>query len=197
MMKKPTDAEIENEPMFYQMPSEIAINIGNDLTRDFVRALPGASNDWVIDTRSMLLQPGMWPCIPGWHLDFCPRGEDGQPVLAAATSLPMFMQYFGPCPTEYLVRPHDQVKGLGSYLPVYHRASLEIEDGINEGLLSTIFVPEGEVFAFSGRHWHRGTQAEVGGWRWFARAVPKAVVPNPGSKVRKQIQVYVPDNYGW
>lgn len=33
---------------------------------------------YVVDVKTHMLMPKMWPCIPGWHCDFVPR-VDGKP----------------------------------------------------------------------------------------------------------------------
>jgi hypothetical protein len=74
---------IKNEPMFFSADSDFVKEHGGPITRRFLASMPSdwiAARDLIWDSRSHMLMPGWYPCIPGWHLDDIPRTRpDGQP----------------------------------------------------------------------------------------------------------------------
>src|SRR5262249_36308588 len=77
-----TPEQVKAEPTFFAAGIDFARRHGGPITHAVLDALP---DDWraaglVIDSRTHLLMPGWFPCIPGWHLDDVPRTRsDGQP----------------------------------------------------------------------------------------------------------------------
>lgn len=203
--------EIKNEPMLFNCDLNGAGVLGGPLTSEFISLLP---DDWkraelVIDSRTHMLMPGWYPCIPGWHHDDVPRTRaDGQPNYdEGQLRSEHIMALVGGeiCATEFALGAVDLVvPELGK--TIYEEWDRDIELLVNNGAMKRESVPTNRLIHFDDRSFHRGTPAIAGGWRWFIRAsryfdkdgTPVAR-PNPRTnEIRKQSQVYMPTiNAGW
>lgn len=72
---QPDDAEIRDTPSLFNASLEDALRYGGELTRAALSAMsiPGDRKHIIVDTKTHMLMPGMWPAIPGWHTDGVPR----------------------------------------------------------------------------------------------------------------------------
>lgn len=131
-------------------------------------------NDYVVDVKVHMLMPGQWPCIPNWHRDFIPRGEDGKrvPAKEGITGEKMFAWISGGPLTEF------KNKDKRCY-----------------------FVEPEKWHSFTQHDIHRGTMSDIHTWRCFIRVIPKKFIHpttiNVGTK-RNHIQVYLDANkFNW
>jgi hypothetical protein len=203
--------EIKNEPMLFNCDFAAANELGGPLTDEFISLLP---DDWkniplVIDSRTHMLMPGWYPCIPGWHHDDVPRTRaDGQPNYdEGQLRSEHIMALVGGeiCATEFAVGEVDLiVPKLGK--TIYEDWDRDVELLVNNGAMTRESVPTNRLIHFDDRAFHRGTPAIASGWRWFIRASRyfdkdgnPVDRPNPRTnEIRKQSQVYMPTiNAGW
>jgi hypothetical protein len=76
------EEEVKDETMLFNCGLNESHAMGDNITKDFIEALP---DDWfdgpvIVDSRTHMLMPGWHTCIPGWHHDDVPRTRsDGQP----------------------------------------------------------------------------------------------------------------------
>ena len=201
---------IKNEPMLFNCDLRGASLVAGDLTASFINLLPEdwIASDLVIDSRTHMLMPGWYPCIPGWHHDDVPRTRaDGQPNYDEGQMRAQhIMALIGGdiCPTEFAI-------GSASFeIPetgvIYEKWHNEVERHLESVNLVRVRAPTNKLIMFDDRTWHRGTQATKSGWRWFIRASryfgpdgKPMSRPNPRTnEVRNQVQVYMPAvNAGW
>lgn len=203
--------EIKNEPMLFGASNDFAARAGGRITREFLQSIYNVwgASEIVIDSRVHMLKKGWYPCIPGWHLDDFLRGP--------LTNQPMI---FDPRveKTEHILAVIDG--GTGS-LTEFLEASINIPDDIvdtAQKIHSTVYgvihdlieverdwlpwasfskVEPNTMVQFNGHTFHRGLPAARDGWRFFIRAT-RLSTRVPTNEVRKQTQVYIPnENEGW
>jgi hypothetical protein len=203
LTRAPNQEEIRLLPQFFRADYDMVYRRGGLLLRQCLEALPLAGGfKWIsIDSRSHMLMPGMYPCIPGWHCDdFC-RGPDGQPDLVNLTEKAQSVHYsvvFGLSAfTEFIVEPFElpDPKELDnpSSLPVY----AVYDQRICALDVKTRLVRDGEMVRFGPLAFHRGTPATAAGWRYFLR-VTQSNHWEPKNEIRTQSQVYIPQGaYSW
>lgn len=122
-----TNAVIEDEPMLFGASWDFARKNGGPLTTRVMNLLKGEANFLplltdqalkgyhpVIDTKTVLLQPGQYPCIGGWHCDGVIRRAVGeQPDLSTLNedvrhficTVSDASSYDDHCGTELLTKP--------------------------------------------------------------------------------------------
>lgn len=192
---------VKREPMLFSASVGYAMEQGSSLTREFIRALPEGWREGptIIDSRTHMLMPGWYPCIPGWHLDDVPRTRpDGQPdhenpeyraehVMALWGSASV---------TSFLtgdIELSEPESGDATY-SVWHAI---LEDRIRRGELQEHQALTRRLIFFNWQTFHKGNPATKAGWRFFIRATrnTKRQVLN---ERRAQVQVYLPAvNAGW
>lgn len=206
------EADIKSEPMFFKGSAMRAIagELGSmPITAAFLAEVEkrwGTLANVLFDSRSHMLMPGMFPCIPGWHTDEAPRPDHlgGQPnleceefqaqhMLAVVDTCTGSFTEFAPSPFTLDVRALEAL-AAETNRTVYKLADAEVSKmGLNAAR-----VGNGEVVEFDCFSWHRGMAAKRRGWRFFIRATkgsPNRVALN---ERRTQVQVYLPDlTVGW
>lgn len=201
---------IKNEPMMFSADLEFAEEHGGIITRQFVSMLRNryCEDVWIIDSRTHMLMPNWYPCIPGWHHDDVIRDRpDGQPnydptpsgrqrnhsehVMAVfgTTAMPQFaVQEKMVLEVDYTVDP-----ASGKMKNIYN----QFDDQLVKMNPATYTVQSGEVIEFTWQDIHRGMPATENGWRFFIRASSNTKRPF-FNELRKQVQVYLPTpNEGW
>lgn len=81
--------------------------------RPLIATFPDDPALYTWDVKVHLLMPRMFPCIPNWHQDFCPRVGGIQRPEQAPGDVAMFMWLSGPPLTEFrggFVRPREWVR---------------------------------------------------------------------------------------
>lgn len=186
--------DIRHEPLFFGANLDFAYRRGGPITESFIEALPEGwtGPDVILDTRAHMLQPGWWPCIPGWHHDDVPRGADGQPNYDTPeyrAQHVMGLVNGDLCPTIYLKPGHVTVpvppKGAVTY-GFWHPMISELAHA--RGIME---APDCTLLFFDTHTWHTGQASKGQGWRWFARATKNTTRPFHND-VRTQVNVYVP-----
>lgn len=169
---------------------------------------PESINNYIVDSKVVQLMKGMYPCIPGWHLDEVRRDENGQ--LDYNNNEWMKQHYmmlidFGTGSlTEFYERPrHEYIKQMKGYDDLNDLINSEIEYERNTQkqrlelekrpfISSKIETCEsGKIYNFDCQDPHRGTPAKANGWRYFIRATynSQRKIMN---QLRPQTQVYIP-----
>lgn len=122
------------------------------------------------DVKVHMLMPNQFPCIPNWHHDMVPRGEDGKQDYSKVQPYElMYLWVSGPPLTLFKTE----------------KGEVEIEPQKWE--------------AFNQLDLHRGQMSKEFCWRGFIRAVPHSIMkPKEGDKLRRHSQVYLDsENFKW
>ncbi len=187
-----TPQEIENEPILFQSSFEFAMENGGPITREFLQTLPSDQNV-IIDSRVHLLQPTWCPAILGYHLDHIPRSlPNAQPDLTQTVKQDHYMAVIGngisspEFVTQEITLEIDETK------PIYPQCDAQI-NALNPDRMQ---VMDNNVWRFGPQSFHRATPAIKEGWRFFVRASFNTDVV-PKNKIRKQVQVYLPNTRTW
>lgn len=195
-----SQADVKNEPMLFNCDTHAAAELGGPITREFLRLLaPEFREHGVVDTRSHMLMPGWYPCIPGWHHDDVPRStRTGQPDYANPAYFSrhcMALVNGDVCPTEFLVGdievPEPNIARV-----IYRDWDDHLESqGKQQG--QRVSAPDRQLVYFDCNTFHRGTAAVASGWRWFGR-VSIDTARKPTNELRRQVQIYMGVvNSGW
>lgn len=148
----------------------------------------------VVDTRSHMLMPGMYPAIPGWHCDAYPRkGYNGQPDLKAAhPNTPHYAMHLSTHPDGVSRTEFTNVQ-LDTSIDEAH-VWYDVDRQMNVGSSNNKQYRDGELVRFTQPTLHRVMPAEVKGWRWWFRM--SAYYRPPPNEIRRQVQVYTTER-GW
>lgn len=202
----PSMKVIQNEPMLHSSDIEFALAKGGDLTRmllnlssvkAFIKNCP-KERYLVLDSRTMMLMPGMYPAIPGWHCDAVKRpSATAQPdleivdPLTAHLALHFSSRYVGKgtvtstyFANEPLTIDVDKDKVWGS-----------VDNAVNQRRLRYSKAEDGELWWFNRDTLHRASASVARGWRWWVRLSYYHTAPRP--QVRTQVQVYTTPATGW
>lgn len=149
----------------------------------------------VVDTRSHMLMPGMYPAIPGWHCDAYPRHEyNSQPDLGAAN----------PKTPHYVLHLSDHVDGVSRTIFAERSLSTLVSDkevwrsvdlAARHRNIGEYQFRDGVLVKFLQPTLHRAEMATHRGWRWWFRM--SAYYQPPVNEIRKQVQVYTTEGGGW
>lgn len=200
-----TPEMIKNEPMFFSASLEYIEVRGGALTQFVLSKLRDILYDselrplheFIIDSRSHMLMPGFYPCIPGWHHDDVPRTrKDGQPnyenpeyksnhlmVVIGKTAMPQFL------------RTTTVLPDIPEGRTIYQAWDRMINAAHSEDDFYTI--GSGDIYEFDYQTFHRGMPAKLHGWRYFIRFSwnTERQITN---EIRNQVQCYLSDpSLGW
>lgn len=204
-MREYSEEQIKKEPMLFSCDFDFAMAYGGPITREFLTILffkerAWKRKDFVFDSRSHMLMPGFWPCIPGWHHDDVPRDRsDGQPDYYS----PQYKAKHCMALVNGDVAPTDFALGYGEFqeIPVgqkyYKEWHPHVERMIKDKTLYHFKAPSNKLIYFDWNTWHKGSKAVKAGWRWFGRASINTNRPIK-NEIRTQVQVYVDlEEQGW
>jgi hypothetical protein len=200
---------IKAEPMVFSASPEFAYQNGGIITATILNNLrdrgvclnPMTSPDRIkyypiIDTKVVMLMPGMLPCIGGWHCDATPRNEYGQPdldqVINHSTSFLCVLDNTGSL-TE--VPDVDVIEMPKDYIDQFHVWKSVNRLMENHVTYFPIKIPSGQITRIPSNCLHRGTPAGHRGWRYFFRMT--YMNHRPFNKVRTQVNVYTDMSAGW
>lgn len=199
----PNDAEtIKGLPNLYRYDINLAIKEFPVLESVFseMKKHQGSYTHSSIDSRGAMLNPGWYPCIPGWHCDDFYRPTGKQPALSQVAELApqkhMLFILGDNSRTEFL---NDKEISLPSEneLDLTKRNLYSYYDEIICNREMEFFkVDENTLYEFSPITFHRGTEATKSGWRWFLRCT-FSNHRAPKNEIRNQIQIYLDPNKGW
>ena len=191
-------SDIEAEPMLFSASFDFAREKGGSLTQkclDVIEPIVLKNTIHVIDTKSVMLMPGMYPSIPGWHCDGVIRAKDGdQPDISKMNRDVL----------HYIVMISSDENGVSNTRLLSERVQLEIDPNrvwgsLNEELEKkdplSVCVPDGRVVRFTQDTPHRAEPAHSKGWRFFFRCSEYHMPPM--NKIRHQVQVYTTPQNGW
>ena len=201
--KQPNQNEIRMLPQFFHADPSAVHRVGGPFLRHFLERVPltGKFKYVSIDTRTHMLMPRMFPCIPGWHCDDFYRHGGRQPdlvnVMEEAPSMHHAVVFGNTSLTEFVAEPielpaPDEISNPDDrpIYSLYHRM-------IEERGPSVRPVQSGEVVTFGPLVFHRGIQASEAGWRHFIR-LTESDHWKPANEIRMQTQVYLTDPfYEW
>ncbi len=184
---------IRNEPMLFSASVDFAKINGGPITNAFLYYIVG--DDWIVDSKTVMLMRGMFPCIPGWHHDDVPRTRaDGQPNYDTPEyrSEHIASVVGDASLTEYISQAVEVPEiPIGRKIYQAWDRYLEALDPLRQQ------VSSGDVVSFSWQTFHRGMKATKNGWRFFIRASRNTTRPFK-NEIRKQVQVYLDDaSLGW
>ncbi len=202
---------IKNEPMLFDASIDYAYKNGGRITRAVLEVvLNDMQNSSVgfgmgisgyiphIDTKSVMLMPGMYPCIGGWHCDAVPRNvSTGQPDVDAISEnaihylVSVNSNVDEPCNTQFIAEPlHCEIDPENG-TPIW----AQVNASANASNIKTYEVDNGDVVRFTRDSLHRGTAAKAPTWRYFFRL--SHTKNEPRNEIRNQVQVYTDINNGW
>jgi len=146
-----------------------------------------------IDLKVTMLNPGWYPCIPGWHLDDFWR-KNGQPALEEldihGSIHYMFFTEGGDSSTQFMIGPHilppPSEKDPSENVYGYYNRIIESDKA---KIVSTL--EPNRLYMFKCIDFHRGTPAKSSGWRIFFR-LTQSNHRVPFNQIRQQVQVYIP-----
>lgn len=204
-----TRVSIKDEPMLYGASWNFAKENGGTITKfvmqvieddvkETMSVMAQAGYHPIIDTKSVLLMPGQYPCIPGWHCDGVVREEQGsQPNLNTLNDPIVHYLYTlsdclaaGHASTSYMV---DEIGIRESSVEKYN--VWKSVDSLVRGLSEERALPRGKVLRFYRDTLHKCGPAPTRQWRYFFRC---SFYHMPAmNEIRQQVQVYTDINQGW
>lgn len=198
----PSEGQIREIPQLYRADMEFAYKFGGPYIQKFLKDFKPLRFEHIsIDVKVHMLQPGWFPCIPGWHLDDFWRPNGGQPDLNTLHEHPSVhtMVVWGDAALpEFLEGPVELPQASELVTPgqnLYAAYNLAIE----AAKLPRKAVQPGVKYKFTHLDFHRGVAATKPGWRCFVR-ITESDHREPKNEIRSQSQVYIPtsDLYkGW
>lgn len=148
----------------------------------------------VIDTKSVLLMKGQYPCIPGWHCDGVIRSSaDSQPNLDTLDE--PIMHFICTITEEDLHIPTLVVDESVTMNIDTTKVWYSVDRGVQAIRPSITVLDNGGIYQFNRATIHKGTSAEHKAWRFFFRL---SFYHMPCmEEIRKQVQVYTTTSLGW
>lgn len=194
----PIAADIRPEPILHQCDVDYAYINGGDITQAFINALPDnlfpqGNDGWhlLIDQRIHELRRGHYPAIPGWHLDWTPRIENG--TKPDFDNIPNYNQALLIIAMSSLTEFIRDEFYLPSEVETFEEADALL-NGLTGGIqpsTGTFSVKNGDITTFTSYDWHRAVPStEDKEWRLMLRA--SKVHRRPVNDIRGTAQVYIP-----
>jgi hypothetical protein len=201
----PTVEQIHNETMLFSASWDFAREHGGPLTQEVLNVFPKdnlpPSDDLnlVIDTRCHMLMRGMLPAIGGWHCDDFPRGKKySQPDLSQPN----------PSMRHYTITLSTHQDGASNTLFLTKPLRLRVEDPERVWKSVHMAVEKSDIpsdaffrsedrvlYEFNQDTIHKAERCQNPGWRFFMRL--SWTFRKPQDKIRRQVQVYLPEVEGW
>lgn len=163
------------------------------MSNHIYRVFPLKDYYTVIDTKVVMLMPGMYPAIPGWHCDAVPREDvHGQPDLTKMDN----EQYHFVCSMSN-IPDGSRTDIITASLEIPYD-ELHVWKSVSENVPPKILVKQvqnNELVVFSTPTIHRATPATKREFRFFFRL--SYYRKPPQNKIRHQVQVYTTEHGGW
>jgi len=214
-IEPPSQTEVKSSTQMVNASLDDALKYGGDLTRLAISQmnLRFDRKYVVVDTKVHMLMPGMSPAIPGWHTDGAPRDEKFSPIGSGPPNMFLQNQLISP-------RYHLMVTDGGNSFTEFLKQSLTIRvplhpkpslynhltryvDSLYEDTPNKDYIDiawPNQIYEFDWWNLHRGVPAKEKGWRYLIR-VTESDYLEPWTDLRDilrtQIQVYVPETFGW
>jgi hypothetical protein len=199
-----SNVDIRHLPQFYRADMDMVWRLGGRLYRDVLGQL-GFASKWKyisVDSRTSMLMPGMFPCIPGWHCDdfYRPSGHTDLRSLMEQAPSEHAMLLVGDCSRTVFLNEAIEWNPP-DYGGVHAHAHRFIEKQIEKADVykrpRRVLVEPGSLTWFGPLSWHKGTAATKQGWRHFLR-ITGSHHYEPQNELRTQTQVYLLDEgAGW
>lgn len=208
-----TQDDIKDTPGLWNAPLDVATLLGGRITQAALASM-NLGFDYkhiIVDVKTHLLQPGMFPAIPGWHTDGVPRGGSlspakGLPDITKQTQArsPRYhlMILGADCPTIF-------IKNRNVVLEVPDEPSTNLYKNISEqcassrssGNIETYEITPGVIYEWDWWELHTAQASKSAGWRYLIR-VTETDYLEPQKDLnqifRKQQQVFLTsDKFGW
>lgn len=211
-IEQPSTDTLKNTPQLWNASLDDALRYGGDLTKAAIGSmnLKFDRKYIVVDTKIHMLMPKFYPAIPNWHTDGVPRGKELKPEVKdypnileqqnMTTSRYHLLVTGEGCLTQFINKPlmldcyegsenYNLYEDIGSQLKKYNKEDLDI-----------VTVPACTSVEWDWWNIHRGVQATKHEWRYLIR-VTETDHLQPQTDLRQilrtQIQVYVPESFGW
>lgn len=191
----PSDAQIEQEPMFYRASAHYAQRHGGPCTLralyELARIMPPSLHGALrIDTRSHLLMPGDLPSRGGWHCDF--MQDTDYTTIASNPMRDVQVRHWmivsgHPTPQFLRERSVRVERDPNAFTWRDVDQAIDYEEGVHP-----VWVEPWTISEFDGTELHRCTPWAGPGatWRWFFRASYFPEGTEYANKIRTQVQVY-------
>jgi hypothetical protein len=195
------EEEVRTFPQVYRGSLDFVDSLGHTgLTEIAQKAMRALTQRWThisIDTRLSMLVPGMYPCIPGWHVDDFWRPDGKNTDLFTVPEAEHLVVNLGDCSnTIFLDQP------ITIEIPTIEELAGKsvhavIHEAVEKVRPNTRTANPGSMYRMYPTTIHRGEAARVRGWRYFFR-LTGSNHRVPKNEIRTQSQVYV-DNVarGW
>lgn len=195
--------DLRNFPQVYRCSAEFVKTLGHKpLSAAVDQALKQLTQKWKfisIDTRLSMLMEGMYPCIPGWHVDDFWRPEGKKTDLLTVPEAEHIGLNLGTCSnTIFLKHPITIEIPTPAELEVLDtNVHTIIHKEVERKEIASFPLQEREFWRFFPTTIHRGSAATENGWRYFFR-LSGSNHREPLNQLRTQTQVYVADmSKGW
>jgi hypothetical protein len=212
-IEQPSVEVIKNTPQLWNASLDDALKYGGELTKAAIGAmnLKFDRKHVIVDTKVHMLMPGFFPAIPSWHTDGVPRGTELRPDAKGAPNIyaqqDMSSSHFhllvtgDGCLTEFINQPLNLDCPAEPTTDLYKVISENVQE------LTTLYgvdiitpMPSCQVLEWDWWNIHRGIKAKKHEWRYLIR-VTETDHMQPQTDLRQilrtQIQVYVPESFGW
>lgn len=208
-----TQTDIKNEFGLWNAPLEVAMNLGGAITKEALRNmdLRFDKKHITVDVKTHLLQPGMYPAIPGWHTDGVPRGGSMSPArgnpdikMQLNQKSPRYhlMVLGADCPTMFLKnRGIELFTDFNNPKDLYKGVTQQVKNFLETSEAETFEITPGVIYEWDWWELHTAQAARSSGWRYLIR-VTESDYLEPQTDLneifRRQQQVFVPSTeFGW
>jgi hypothetical protein len=209
-IEQPSTELIKNTPQLWNASLEDALKYGGELTKSAIGAmdLKFDRKYIVVDTKIHMLMPNFFPAIPSWHTDGVPRGNELKPdskgvpnIYAQEEMSPSRFHLLvtgNGCLTEFVSQPVILDVPDEPTAELYKIINKKIEEQKDD--LNIVTTPSCTVVEWDWWNIHRGIKATKHEWRYLIRVTETdhmLAQIDLRQILRTQIQVYVPENFGW
>jgi hypothetical protein len=204
-IEPPSQELIKSSVGLFRASMEDAIKFGGDLTRECLQKikLKNKRKYVLVDVKTHMLMPGLFPALPGWHVDGTPRHSKSEPDILEQEKNPDTIYHFlvtgEGCLTDFLIGETE--------LEIPDKPSPKLFNMIDEQVnkLSnlenlSLASPSCQVLTWDWWTIHRGVEAKKHEWRYLIRVCENdyiAPLTNLRDVLKTQQQVYAPLNFGW
>lgn len=208
-----TQNDIKDAPGLWNAPLDIAMQFGGRITQAALSnmQLGYDHKHIVVDVKTHLLQPGMFPAIPGWHTDGVPRGGTMSPAKGAPDILmqnnqrsPRYhlMIMGADCPTVFMEERNVELVVPDMPSPDLYKIISEQCRALHEkNEITTVEIVPGLIYTWDWWELHTAQATRSSGWRYLIRVTESDYLEpqrDLNEIFRKQQQVFVAsEQFGW
>lgn len=213
-IEQPPSSDIKQAIGLWSASLEDALKLGGDITRMAISAmhLRHDRKYVVVDVKTHMLMPGMWPALPGWHTDGAPRDEKFNPQglgapnqfaqeLPDARSPRYHLLVTGQgCLTEFIQGPLELPLPQEPTAELYALISKQVREKVQTGEVKSESVPSCQAVEFDWHDLHSAVVATKKEWRYMIRVTETDYLPpcqDINQIIRIQQQAYITQDFGW